>query len=77
MPERYFLSDNGSKVREYGKHGLAFDISFDWFEEGACIEAGPTWDREERCIVASCECCDDSPFTVELREVSKEEYDAA
>jgi len=76
MPEKFYLSENRSKVKEFGKHLGAYEIDFDWFEEGACVDGGPYWDRDEKAIVAPCECCDDSPFVVKCREVTKGEYDA-
>lgn len=74
--EKYYISENGSKVKEFGKCLRAFDIEWDWFEEGACVESRPTWDWDEKCIVAFCECLD-SPFVVKCREVTREEWEAA
>jgi len=75
MTEKFYMSENGSKVKEFGKHLGAYEIDFDWFEDGACIEGAPIWDKEEKCILSACGCCDDSPFVVKCVEVTREEYD--
>lgn len=75
-PEKFYMSDKGSRVREFGAHLLSFEIDWDWFEEDACCDSGPHWDGEEKCIIASCDCCLDSPFAVKCREVTKEEFNA-
>ena len=68
---RRFVSEKGSTVTVSGKHGGVFDIDWDWFEEDACIESHPTFNKdfEEPAIVASCDCCPDSPFVVTLKEI--------
>ena len=69
---RKFVSKNGSTLTISGKHMGIFNIDFDWFEEDACIEMYPDFNKDynEPAIIASCKCCNDSPFVVELKEVS-------
>ena len=71
--ERFFVSKAGSKVRIFGKHLGAYEIDWDWFEEGVCDSAHPSFnmDFEEPVIEASCECCPDSPWTIPLHEEKK------
>jgi len=77
MSEKYYISENGSMVREFGKHLGSFEINFDWFEEGACVESAPHWERDDNCIVALCDCCPDCLLVVQCREITREEYDVA
>ncbi len=63
-----YVSEKGSTVKVTGKYSGIFTIDFDWFEEGACVEAHPEFnnDDNEPAIIACCECCEDSPFVVPL-----------
>ena len=51
------VSRRGSRVRPVSKS--SWEIIFDWFEEGACIESVPEIDRSEPALTWSCECCED------------------
>jgi hypothetical protein len=56
--ERYRTA-SGSRVEISGEHRGISVIEFDWFEEGACIEARPsaeTGDRDEPMLYWFCEC---------------------
>lgn len=46
----------GSRVKPVG--AASWTIQFDWFEEGACVEAVPELRKSERRIAWSCPCCD-------------------
>jgi len=77
MPEKYYISEKGSMVREFGKHLGSFEIDFDWLEEGACVESVPYWERDDKCIIAACDCCPDNTLVVKCREMTREEFDVA
>ena len=50
----------GSTVEITGKHRGIVAITFDWFEENACMEAHPVEnmsDKDEPMLTWSCECC--------------------
>jgi hypothetical protein len=50
----------GSVVEISGAHRGVSTIYFDWFEEGACIEAHPTCevtDPTDAWLYWQCECC--------------------
>lgn len=55
-----YKTERGSTALVYGKHSGAWKIEFDWFEEGACIEAHPSvdFDGDEAWLHWNCECCD-------------------
>lgn len=68
---KQFESDHGSKVTLSGNHEGIVTIDLDWFEEGICMEAHPHFnhDLDDPHIVACCDCCEDSPFHIPVREV--------
>jgi len=58
-PERY-RTERGSMVEISGIHRGISEVTFDWFEEGACREAHPVADvkcRDDALLTWSCECC--------------------
>ena len=60
MDDRTYHTEAGSLVTLSGKFYGASNILFDWFEEGACIEARPTVDMSdanEPWLIWECECC--------------------
>jgi hypothetical protein len=59
MTEGYRTA-RGSRVEISGKHRGISVIDFDWFEEGACIEAHPTCettDPNDAWLYWQCGCC--------------------
>lgn len=72
--EMFFVSDKGSKVRVFGENLKAFEIDFDWFEEGVCVDAKAdfNFDFDEPAIIARCNCCKDSPWKIKVKEVANE-----
>ena len=59
MAEHY-RTERGSRVEISGKHRGISVIDFDWFEEGACIEAHPTSEvsnPSDAWLYWHCECC--------------------
>lgn len=59
MIERYRTAA-GSIVEISGEHRGISTIYFDWFEEGACIEAHPTADVTDKMdprLSWQCDCC--------------------
>ena len=61
-----YRSENGSEVRVSGKHWGKIEIEFDWFEENGCIEAEPSFDKDDLAILADCECCGHQTIPVKL-----------
>lgn len=69
MPSEIYRSAAGSEVTVSGKHMGIVTIDFDWFEEEACIEADPYFDRDDRqdpAIIATCECCGSQRIQVKI-----------
>lgn len=61
MPSEIYRSEAGSEVKVSGKHMGIVEIDFDWFEEGACCDAEPSFENDDRKnpgIMATCECCE-------------------
>lgn len=56
-----YISKAGSRVRTFGKHGRAWEIEWDWLEEGRCFDCVPAFndDHENPAIDVSCEYCAD------------------
>ena len=64
-----FRTAAGSTVEISGRHGGISEIAFDWFEEGACIEAHPvceTTDPQDAWLYWHCECCGDGQTKLEV-----------
>jgi len=51
-----YVTERGSRVRPIRKS--SWEITFDWLEEGACVEAVPAVDTANSRLLWSCECCD-------------------
>ena len=61
-----YISAAGSTVTLSGKYDKISDISFDWFEEGRCIECVPyfNFDDDEPAIIVGCDDCGTTKITV-------------
>lgn len=57
MNEMTYSTKAGSTVTVSGKHSGIFTISFDWFEEDACIECEPHYDQDNNLLVWDCDYC--------------------
>lgn len=53
-----YVTPTGSRVRPIS--ATSWEIVFDWFEEGACVEAVPQVDTVRRAIVWGCACCNET-----------------
>ena len=67
-PGRYRTAA-GSEVTVSGKYGGIYDFDFDWFEEGACVEAAPY--ILDDCLCWACDCHPDDEGCAELRRVEE------
>ena len=59
LPNGTYRTAAGSLVTIDGIYGGRHVIDFDWFEEGACIEAHPSVDVIDGCLHWNCGCCPD------------------
>jgi hypothetical protein len=55
----HYRTEKGSTAEVFGHHSGSYRIEFDWFEEGACIEACPSVDTTggETWLHWNCDCC--------------------
>ena len=56
-----FRTGGGSRVRVFGRHLGSYEVDFDWFGEGACIEAAPSVDIDDKSdpwLRWQCDCCE-------------------
>jgi len=64
-----YSTAHGSRVEISGRHRGIVTIDFDWFEEGACVEAHPsceTMDPTDAWLYWQCECCGFGQAKLEL-----------
>jgi hypothetical protein len=60
MTTENYRTARGSRVEISGAHRGISVINWDWFEEGACIEARPVAEvnsRDDPHLFWSCDCC--------------------
>lgn len=75
--ERYRTA-KGSTVEISSQHRGISTIYFDWFEEGACIEAKPTCDVSDPAdgwLYWQCECCEHGQAKLEVTDEATRTFD--
>jgi hypothetical protein len=61
-------SANGSTVRLLNEQGTAYEIDWNWFDEGTCFDSRAYYDPgEPGFIIAECECHGTKKVAVEAK----------